>query len=166
MTANSVESFLERCKSAIDAQNGPNALLLLEYALPYIRRALPKEEDFSSFAQIKQDAVSAYHRHFPDSPKVRALTATRQAQLKKRCLEDIDRQLPEWWEKFFRDAARSDFLTGRTANERKWVPDFDFFLQPKSFTRVLEGFYHKSNRSTPNSVIASIQHEQNQRLNR
>ncbi len=162
MTATSVESFLERCKSAIDTQNGPNALLLLERALPYIRRALPKE-DFTNFAEVKATAVRAYHQYFPDSPKVRALTPTRERQLRARCLEAAEHQRPEWWTKFFQDAARSDFLTGRTANERKWVPDFDFFLQPKSFTRVLEGFYHKGNRPSASSVIESIQYENRQR---
>lgn len=165
MTTNSVESFLERCKSAIDAQNGPNALLLLEYALPYIRKAVPKENstDFPNFAVIRETAVSAYHKHFPGSPKVRAFTTGRNAHLRARCLESEERRKPEWWAKFFLDAARSDFLTGRVTDGRCWRPDFDFFLQPKSFIRVIEGFYHKSNRPSANSVIESIQHEQRQR---
>lgn len=162
MTATSPESFLAHCKMAIEEQNRSSALLLLEMALPYIRAALPKE-DFANFAAIKEEAVKAYHAHFPESPRLRALTATRVLQLRKRCLEAEERQVPEWWTKFFRDASRSDFLTGRVQSERKWAPDFDFFLQPKSFTRVLEGFYHKSNRPSANSVLESIQHEQRRR---
>jgi hypothetical protein len=34
---------------------------------------------------------------------------------------------------------RTPFLCGE--NDRGWKADFDFFLQPKSFTRILEGSY-------------------------
>lgn len=68
-------------------------------------------------------------------PAVRRLTATRQRQLKARLRENtIDD-----WQSAMAALERSAFCRGE--NDRGWRADFDFLLQPKSFTKLLEGAY-------------------------
>jgi hypothetical protein len=54
------------------------------------------------------------------------------------------RNLP-WWEGFFREAAASDFLTGRTKSD--WRADLRWILKAANFAKVLEGNYR--NRTGP-----------------
>ena len=68
-------------------------------------------------------------------PKVKLLTAQRTKHLKARIRDyAIDD---------FTDAIsaieRSRWLCGE--NDRGWKADFDFLLQPKSFTKLIEGSY-------------------------
>lgn len=68
-------------------------------------------------------------------PAVKRITGTRQRQLVARLREnDIDD-----WQKAFSAIERSPFLRGE--NDRGWRADFDFLLQPKSFTKLIEGAY-------------------------
>jgi hypothetical protein len=68
-------------------------------------------------------------------PAVRRLTGHRQRQLAARLRENT---IDDW-----RDAMsaleKSRFCKGD--NDRGWRADFDFLLQPKSFTKLLEGAY-------------------------
>lgn len=50
------------------------------------------------------------------------------------------------WCEFMLTAETSDFLTGKTGGQGSWRPHFDFFLQAQSFTRLIEGFYHRDQR--------------------
>ncbi|MFG1247283.1 DUF1376 domain-containing protein [Xanthobacter flavus] len=45
------------------------------------------------------------------------------------------------WRSAMARARASPFLAGE--NDRSWRPDLDFFLQQKSFTRLMEGFYDR-----------------------
>lgn len=68
-------------------------------------------------------------------PAVKRLTGTRQRQLKARLRENtIDD-----WQQAMAALERSAFCRGE--NDRGWRADFDFLLQPKSFTKLLEGAY-------------------------
>lgn len=68
-------------------------------------------------------------------PAVRKMTGTRQRQLKARLRENsIDE-----WQQAMAALERSSFCRGE--NDRGWRADFDFLLQPKSFTKLLEGSY-------------------------
>jgi uncharacterized protein YdaU (DUF1376 family) len=68
-------------------------------------------------------------------PSIRKMTAQRERQLKARLR---DSTLDEWVQAM--DALeRSAFCRGE--NDRGWRADFDFLLQPKSFTKLLEGAY-------------------------
>lgn len=74
---------------------------------------------------------------------------TRQAAAKARLAEagGID-----GWRAAMAKARASPFLrgeTGRSAGHENWRPDFDFFLKPKSFTKLMEGGYdrHEGNGS-------------------
>ena len=68
-------------------------------------------------------------------PAVRKMTSQRERQLRARLR---DSKLEDWMRAF--DALeRSPFLRGE--NDRGWRADFDFLLQPKSFTKLIEGAY-------------------------
>lgn len=66
---------------------------------------------------------------------IRKMTDTRRRQLRARLRDStIDE-----WQAAFAAMERSAFLRGE--NDRGWKADFDFLLQPKSFTKLLEGAY-------------------------
>lgn len=71
-----------------------------------------------------------------DLPRVAKLTDSRRTRLKARI-----RQYPEMeaWQRAFASIHRSAWLRG--SNERGWKADFDFLLQDKSFTKLVEGSY-------------------------
>lgn len=68
-------------------------------------------------------------------PAVRKMTPAREKQLRAR-LKDCT--LDEW-QRAFSALERSNFCQGD--NDRGWWADFDFLLQPKSFTKLIEGAY-------------------------
>ena len=85
----------------------------------------------------KQEVIEAWQsRMVPKGfPSIRKMTAQRERQLKARLK---DSTLDEWVQAM--DALeRSAFCRGE--NDRGWRADFDFLLQPKSFTKLLEGAY-------------------------
>jgi hypothetical protein len=63
------------------------------------------------------------------------MTGQRERQLNARLK---DSTLDEWT-RVFDALERSAFCRGE--NDRGWRADFDFLLQPKSFTKLLEGAY-------------------------
>lgn len=68
-------------------------------------------------------------------PKVAKLTEARRRAARCRLKQNT---LDEWKEAF-RAIRRSGHCQGD--NDRGWRADFDFLLQPKSFARLIEGFY-------------------------
>lgn len=68
-------------------------------------------------------------------PAIRKLTAQRERLLRARLK---DSTLDEWLQAMAA-LERSAFCRGE--NDRGWRADFDFLLQPKSFTKLLEGAY-------------------------
>ena len=73
-------------------------------------------------------------------PTVVKLTEARRAAIRARRREwpSID-----YWKAAFRHLRQSDFLLGGGRNG--WKADFDFFVQPKSFAKLVEGSYGQVN---------------------
>jgi hypothetical protein len=69
-------------------------------------------------------------------PKIQSMTDKRRSALKTRMSEPFFR---ENYAEGIRRAAKSAFCTG--TNERGWKATFDWFLQPDSLTRIMEGKY-------------------------
>ena len=67
------------------------------------------------------------------------LSEARRRQARARLRDHPD---PEDWKAAFRCIASTPFLQGD--NDRGWRADFDFLLQPKSFTKLIEGSYGKN----------------------
>jgi uncharacterized protein YdaU (DUF1376 family) len=85
----------------------------------------------------RKEILDAWHDRFVPLglPAVAKMTALREKQLKAR-LKDCS--LDEW-QRAMDALERSAFCRGE--NDRGWIADFDFLLQPKSFTGLLEGKY-------------------------
>jgi uncharacterized protein YdaU (DUF1376 family) len=85
----------------------------------------------------KREVIEAWQtRMVPHGfPAIRKMTGQRERMLNARLR---DSTLDEWMTAFAA-MERSAFLRGE--NDRGWKADFDFLLQPKSFTKLLEGSY-------------------------
>lgn len=68
-------------------------------------------------------------------PPIRKMTAQRTRQLDARIRDSTFDE----WQDAMAALERSAFCRGE--NDRGWRADFDFLLQPKSFTKLLEGAY-------------------------
>lgn len=70
------------------------------------------------------------------------MPAGRKMVIAARWREDPSHQSIEFWEKFFKRVAASDFLMGRSARgagHENWMPNFDWLLKSAPFTKILEG---------------------------
>jgi uncharacterized protein YdaU (DUF1376 family) len=85
----------------------------------------------------KTEVIEAWQtRMVPQGfPEIRKMTGQRERQLRARLR---DSTLDEWMQAMSA-LERSAFCRGE--NDRGWRADFDFLLQPKSFTKLLEGAY-------------------------
>lgn len=85
----------------------------------------------------KREVIEAWQqRMVPQGfPAIRKITGQRDRMLTARLR---DSTLDEWLEAMAA-MERSAFCRGE--NDRGWRADFDFLLQPKSFTKLLEGAY-------------------------
>jgi uncharacterized protein YdaU (DUF1376 family) len=85
----------------------------------------------------KQEVIDAWHERMVPLgfPRIAKMTGDRERKLRARLK---DSTLEEWL-RAFAALERSAFCRGE--NDRGWRADFDFLLQPKSFTGLLEGKY-------------------------
>jgi hypothetical protein len=101
----------------------------------------PQPEDLSAEPTAKpltkSEVIEAWQtRMVPQGfPAIRKITGQRDRQLSARLK---DSTLDEWLDAMAA-LERSAFCRGE--NPRGWRADFDFLLQPKSFTKLLEGAY-------------------------
>lgn len=109
------------------------------------------EKKVSAVADDTALAIATYNLEAAKNgwPEAQKIDAKRLRPLKTRLVEcgGLD-----GWREAMERAGRSDFLTGRSprsAGHENWVPDLDFFLQPSSFTKLMEGKYdnHSSAKS-------------------
>lgn len=85
----------------------------------------------------KKEILEAWHERMVPLgfPAVRKMTSQRERQLAARLKDST----LEEWQRAMDALERSAFCRGE--NDRGWRADFDFLLQPKSFTKLLEGAY-------------------------
>lgn len=91
-----------------------------------------------------QRIVDLYHELLPMAPRVRKLTAARQAQIRARWRAG---ELPDLatWADYFGYVAESRFLTGRQdpgPGRRPFVADLEWLIRESNFVKVWEGRYH------------------------
>lgn len=102
----------------------------------------PSESDTDTDTESKDSIYSAFELYNSQAekyglPKAVKLTQARKAKIKAR----IKQFGLDSWNEVMYMIDKSEFLQGK--NNKGWRPDLDFFLQEKSFTRALEGFYLK-----------------------
>jgi hypothetical protein len=101
----------------------------------------PQSGDMSADADppplTKSEILDAWHERMVPLgfPAVAKMTGQRERQLAARLKDST----LEEWQRAMDALERSAFCRGE--NDRGWRADFDFLLQPKSFTKLLEGAY-------------------------
>jgi hypothetical protein len=85
----------------------------------------------------KSEILDAWHQRMVPLgfPAVAKMTGDRERKLRARLKDST----LEEWQRAMDALERSAFCRGE--NDRGWRADFDFLLQPKSFTKLLEGAY-------------------------
>jgi len=113
----------------------------------------------SSGADEPTQAFEIYNRIAQelDWPEAQRLTEARKSKLIQRLAECGG---ITGWHSAMIKARASPFLrgtTGRSKGHENWVPDFDFFLQQASFTKLMEGKYDdRNNNSEPTGYSALL----------
>jgi uncharacterized protein YdaU (DUF1376 family) len=106
--------------------------------------------------EFHDQVVAAYHETLPDLPAVRDWSERRRRKLNARIAERLRAQKPadtvEYWRKLFANVAASDFLTGRRTEWR--CPGLEWLLEPKNFTKVIEGSYDNRSGNGANRAAA------------
>jgi hypothetical protein len=112
------------------------------YALP--REEKRREENIDTLVVSVADncpheqIIALYHEHLPMLPTVKVWNAKRRELLRARWREDGKRQTLEFWTKYFRYVAASDFLTGRSG---KFTANLEWLVNASNFVKVIEGNY-------------------------
>ena len=101
----------------------------------------PSKDCASGDALTPADVFESWNDMAPKVglPVAKGMTPSRLRQTKARL-----REFPamEDWQRAFRHIAETPFLRGE--NDRGWRADFDFLVQAKSFTKLVEGSYGKN----------------------
>lgn len=99
--------------------------------------------------ELEASIVAAYHEILPNLPRVRDWNDRRKRKLRDRIRERVKDGKPadkvDYWIRVFRKAADSDFLMGRKTDWR--CPGLEWLLEPKNFTKLIEGAYDNHGRS-------------------
>lgn len=82
--------------------------------------------------------IDLYHTHCPKLPRVVKVTDKRKRAIGARWKDDADNL--EYWEAYFKHAAKSKFLHGN--NDRGWKADIDFLITERAMVGMQEGKYH------------------------
>lgn len=92
---------------------------------------------------LHEKIVSTYHAILPNLPAVKSWPTRRKKKLDDRIDERLKEGKPadtvEYWAGYFRKIAASDFLCGRKSDWR--CPGLEWLLEPKNFTKVIEGSF-------------------------
>ena len=91
-----------------------------------------------------QEIIKLYADTLPMLTQVKIWSDKRQRLLKARWSEDEKRQSLEWWGKFFKYVAASDFLVGRASD---WQCDIEWLLNSSNMVKVVEGKYHQRDKN-------------------
>ena len=146
----SAKSALPSAKK--DEPSAKSALPLVQNLHPNLERTLTRRlsKDNPIVPSEVRGAFDAYNQLAWQTgwPKAIALSKPRAAKLKARLAEagGLD-----GWCDALQKAAGNTFMAGD--NERGWRADLDFFLQQKSFTKLIEGSYDR--QPTSNSRAAN-----------
>lgn len=104
--------------------------------------------------------ISLYHAILPTCPQVKIWTEKRRQYLQARWRDAKDHQRIDYWERFFKYVAESDFLTGNAQsnqNRNPFVASLEWLVTQGNFVKVIEGKYHSETRSAkPNPWSGNI----------
>jgi hypothetical protein len=106
----------------------------------------PTPQGGDSATDLHDQILAAYHELLPDLPAVRDWPERRRRKLDARIAERVKAgkpaNKPEYWRALFTQVHGSDFLCGRKNDWR--CPGLEWLLEPKNFTKVIEGAYRNN----------------------
>lgn len=85
-----------------------------------------------------QAIVDLFNSTLPELPSVKILTDKRRTAIRSCCLVKPKFSETGFWEVYFQEVRKSDFLMGRKTD---WKADFDFLVTRSKFVKVVEGAY-------------------------
>lgn len=112
-------------------------------------REVKEEEEVKNITP--NGVVELFHSTCTRMRKVIVFSQKRKTAVRARIREHGVESL----EKVFRAAANSDFMNGK--NNRGWVADFDWIINPTNYVKILEGKYN--NKTQPNATAGKKHHE-------
>jgi hypothetical protein len=83
--------------------------------------------------------VDAFHDECKTLPRIAKLHDSRKSHIKARWLEDVQHQNLEFWQWYFQQVNKSQFLLGNTTAQFKC--SFDWLIKKSNFYKVIEGNY-------------------------
>lgn len=89
-----------------------------------------------------QEVLDLYHRKLPSLPRVRMFDEARKKAIRGRWKSHPKCGSLEFWDKFFEQVSKSDFLMGRTRDPWNGCC-FDWILKPANFKKIVEGNYNR-----------------------
>lgn len=101
------------------------------------------------YAELERQILAAYAEMLPELPQIRDWNERRRKKLRARIAERVRKGKPadtvDYWRGLFSKVAASDFLMGRRGDWR--CPGLEWLLEPKNFTRLIEGGYDNNRRA-------------------
>jgi len=99
-----------------------------------------KKERESSSLDVEEE-VFKFWNSFPQLPKIIRISKERKAKMRTRLKDSFFR---DNWRKGIEQILSRPFLIGQ--NERGWKADIEWFMQPDSLTKIMEGKYTQTER--------------------
>jgi hypothetical protein len=104
------------------------------------KREKKKSSSGKDFSGLCSEVLELWKIKCSKLPQIRKWTSDRQKHLIARIREEEERQVSKFWEDFFEQVSRSDFLNGK--NRESFRANLDWLIRSESnITKVLEGNY-------------------------
>jgi len=98
--------------------------------------------------KLHEQILATYHEVLSELPAVRDWPERRRRKLEARIAERVKAgkpaDKPEYWRALFAQVQASDFLCGRKQGSDWRCPGLEWLLEPKNFTKVIEGAYRNN----------------------
>ena len=88
-----------------------------------------------------QQIIDLYHKQLSELPTVRSMTGFKD-NLRARWKEEKERQNLAWWDEFFTEISKMDFLMGRV---KSFKATLSWIVGPKNFDKIINGQYLSNN---------------------
>lgn len=135
---------LENIDTSIDLKNEQVLEQVFEQMFELYRNANANED-----VNTDNEILDFFNNTCAKLPKVKILTDARKTKLRNRIKEFGTDKVKE----IFEDVSKSNFLNGE--NNNNWTATFDWILEPKNFTKILEGNYKNKENGTHNNTKQS-----------
>lgn len=90
----------------------------------------------------QKSILSLWAQELPECTQPRVWDDARAKSLSARWKEDPERQSLDYWKNLFGYIRRSDFLMGRTQQDKPFRIGLDWVIKAANFAKIIEGKYH------------------------